>query len=336
MNTPSFKENHISQIPALQFLVNLGYTYLSPEEALKARGGKTSNVLLEDVLRKQLKDINSIKISSTKTSIFSDGNIEAGILALKDITLVDGYISATEKAYNLITLGKSLEQSIDGDKKSFTLQYIDWKTIENNSFHVSEEYIVMRSGSKEHYIVDLVLFVNGIPLAIIECKRPDLKAPITQAISQHLRNQKEDGVRQLYIYAQALLSLSTNQGRYASNGTKEKFWAHWEESFKYKEDEEQYKTRLIELKNKSLKEDVKKELFSGRFHYVRQYFDALDNETILPTEQDVYLYGLCSPERLMDFAHNFILFDNGVKKIARYQQYFAIKNTIAQIQIRNR
>ena len=55
METPSFKEDHISQIPALQMLVNLGYTYLSPAEADRQRRGKTSNVLLEDVLRKQLK-----------------------------------------------------------------------------------------------------------------------------------------------------------------------------------------------------------------------------------------------------------------------------------------
>ncbi len=331
MQTPSFREDHISQIPALQFLVNLGHTYISPEAALKARNGKTSNVLLEEVLRKQLKEINSIKLSSTKTSIFSDSNIEAGILALKDITLVDGYISASEKAYNLITLGKSLEQSIDGDKKTFTLQYIDWKNIENNIFHVSEEYSVMRSGSKEHYIPDIVLFVNGIPLTIIECKRPDMKAPIKQAISQHLRNQKEDGVRPLYIYAQALLSLSTNHGRYASNGTKEKFWSHWEENLKNKEEEVRYQQKLQTFKNTSLKESVKKEMFSGRFRYVREYFDSLETENILPTEQDIYLYGLCSPERLLDFAYNFIVFDNGVKKIARYQQYFAIKKTIKQI-----
>ena len=69
MDTPSFKEDHISQIPALQVLQNLGYSYLTPAEAEKLRGGKTSNVLLENILRKQLKEINSEKrISSTKTT----------------------------------------------------------------------------------------------------------------------------------------------------------------------------------------------------------------------------------------------------------------------------
>jgi type I restriction enzyme, R subunit len=72
MDTPSFKEDHISQIPALQLLQNLGYKYLTPEEALQLRGGKTTNVILEDVLRKQLKEINSIRVSANKTSIFTD------------------------------------------------------------------------------------------------------------------------------------------------------------------------------------------------------------------------------------------------------------------------
>ena len=58
METPSFKEDHISQIPALQLLQKLGYQYLTPDEALQLRGGKTSNVLLEGILRKQLKEIN--------------------------------------------------------------------------------------------------------------------------------------------------------------------------------------------------------------------------------------------------------------------------------------
>ena len=85
MNVPSFKEDHISQIPALQLLQKLGYTYLSPTEAENLRGGKTSNVLLEDILRKQLKAINSDKrISSTKITYISDANIENGIRALKE------------------------------------------------------------------------------------------------------------------------------------------------------------------------------------------------------------------------------------------------------------
>jgi len=331
MDTPSFKEDHISQIPALQMLVNLGYTYLSPAEADRQRGSKTTNVLLEDVLRKQLKEINSIRVSATKTSIFTDDNIERGILALKNLPMNEGYIAASEKAYNLLTLGQALEQSVDGDKKSFTLQYIDWKNIGNNVFHVSEEFSVMRSASKEHYRPDLVLFVNGIPLCIIECKRPDMKEPLKQAISQHLRNQQEDGIRSLYVYSQLTLSIATQEAAYATNATPEKFWAKWHEKFNSDEEERNYKNELQEFKNKPLPSSIKEQLFSDRFKYVRQYFDALEQEIILPTEQDNYLFGLCRPERLMDIVFNFVLFDNGEKKVARYQQFFAIKKSMQRI-----
>jgi type I restriction enzyme, R subunit len=293
MNKSSFKEDHISQIPALALLKRLGYTYLNPEQALELRAGKTSNVLLEDVLRKQLKEINSIKVSSSKTAIFSDANIENGILALKDLPMQEGFISACQVAYERITFGKALEQSIDGDKKSFTLQYIDWENIENNVFHVTEEYSVMRSGSKDHYRPDLVLFVNGIPLCIIECKRPDMKEPISQAISQHIRNQQEDGIRQLYVYSQLLLSTSTLQAKYATTDTKEEFWAAWKE--------EKHENTLPEIPLESV--------------------------------QDEYLYYLCNPKRLLELTKDFILFEGGkYKKIARYQQYFAIKKIIQRIQ----
>lgn len=333
METPSFIEDHISQLPALQLLQKLGYTYLSPDEALQLRGGKTSNVILENALRKQLKEINSIKLSSTKTSIFSDANIEHGIQALKDLPMNEGYMAACETAYNRITLGKDLEQSIDGDKKSFTLQYIDWKNLENNVFHVTEEFSVMRSTSREHYIPDLVLFVNGIPLCIIECKRPDMKDPLTQAISQQLRNQQEDGIRALYVYAQVLLSVATDSAKYATNGTPDEFWATWNEKFENSEQEQQYNSTLQQLKNQPLSAAQKTKLFAERFRYVKEHFENLETENILPTEQDKYLFSLCRPDRLMDLVFNFILFDNGQKKIARYQQYFVIKKTMERVKV---
>jgi type I restriction enzyme, R subunit len=339
MDAPSFKEDQSSQIPALQMLQKLGYTYLNYNDAFLQRGLKSSNVLLEDILRKQLKIINADKkISSTRTTYISDANIENGIRALKELPMNEGYISASEALYNLITLGQAFEQSFDGDKKSISLQYIDWKNIENNVFHVSEEFDVHRSNSREHYIPDLVLFINGIPIVIIECKRPDMRDPLVQAISQHIRNQQEDGIRGLYVYAQLLMSISNTDGSYATNGTKPKFWAKWEEKF-YGDNEAEkeknkaiYRAELLDLKNEKLSSEQKQKLFQGNYQYTKQFFEDLETENILPTIQDEYLYGLCRPERLLDIIFNFILFDNGEKKIARYQQFFAIKKSIKRIQ----
>lgn len=332
MEVPSFKEDHISQIPALQMLQKLGWTYLTPAEADRMRSGKTSNVLLEDILRNQLKAINSEKrISSTKTTYISDQNIENGIRALRDLPMNEGYISACETAYNLLTLGKTFDQNVDGDVKSFTLNFIDWKEPKNNVFHVAEEFNVMRSTTKEHYRPDIVLFINGIPFCIIECKRPDMKEPLKQAISQQLRSQQEDGIRSLYVYAQLLMCVATQEAAYATNATPEKFWSHWKERFATKAEEDEFQSNLFTLRNTPLEEELTDKLFEGRFRYIKDYFEALENKEIKPTLQDEYIVGLCRPERLLDLAFNFVMFDEGVKKIARYQQFFAIKKTMDRI-----
>ena len=327
----SFKEDHISQIPALQLLQKLGYTYLSPDEALAMRGGKTSNVLLEDVLRSQLRRINSIRVNRNKEELFSEQNIENGVLAMRNIPMENGYMSGNEAVYNLLTLGKAFEQSIDGDKKSYTMRFIDWERPERNVFHVTEEFAVTRTGMADTYRPDIVLFVNGIPLVVIECKRPDIKGALDQAISQHLRNQKDDGIRSLYLYSALLLSIGNSYGAYATTGTPTKFWTKWKEMFATETEEKEYTEQLNKLVNTPLDEKQKAHLFGDRFRYVRAHFDAMEQETVLPTEQDRYLFGLCRPERLLDLIHNFTLYDGGIKKLARYQQYFAVKKIMERV-----
>ena len=331
MNTISFKEDHISQIPALQLLQKLGYAYLSPEEALELRGGKTTNILLEPVLRKQLEKINSIQVSGTKTAYFSAQNIENGIEAMRSIPMEEGFMSGNEYVYNLLTLGKALEQSIDGDKKSFTLNYIDWKHPERNAFHIIEEFAVTRTGMTDTYRPDIVLFVNGIPLCVIECKRPDIKDSLEQAISQHLRNQQEDGIRSLYVYSALVMGIATSSASYATTATPAKFWAKWREQFMNKHEENDYYVSLYQMVNKQLSSGEKGRLFSSRFRYVRSHFEQIEQYPVEPAEQDRYLYNLCRPERLLDLVHNFTVYDEGIKKIARYQQYFAIKKVMERI-----
>jgi type I restriction enzyme R subunit len=332
MDTPSFKEDHSSQVPALQLLMQLGWTYLPPAEALRVRGGRTGQVLLEEVLRKQLKAINAEKrLSSTRSTYMSDANIENGIRALKELPMHEGLMAASETAYNLLTLGKTLEQTVDGDRKSLTLQYMDWKERENNVYHVTEEYRVMRTSGSEHYRPDIVLFVNGIPLCVIECKRPELKEPLRQAISQHLRNQQEDGIPGLYAYAQLVMGVAVNDASYATGGTQEEFWAKWHEKHGSKEETEAWQQRLTNLRNTPLGEAEKALLFADRTAAERAYFDALEQGPIAPTVQDGLLVSLCSRERLLDLMFGSILFENGTKKVARYQQYFAIKKAMGRL-----
>ncbi|MES2678540.1 MAG: HsdR family type I site-specific deoxyribonuclease, partial [Bacteroidota bacterium] len=338
METPSFKEDHISQLPALQLMQNIGYIYLTPKEVDEERGGKFSNVILEGILESQLRKLNKIEFRETKYD-FSNANISRAVQALKDFPLQDGIVITNERIYDLLTLGKSFEETIQNDAKSFTLNYIDWDNWSNNVFHVTEEMSIERISGTETYRPDIVFFVNGIPLGVIECKRPDLvsadgRRPVDQAIAQQLRNQyMEDGIPQLYIYCQVLLSLAFNEGRYATVGSKPEYWATWKEQFSNSEEKGEYEKRLYSLKNKILTPESKSKLFSSRYNYIKSYFDTIEKGSIEVCMQDHLLFNICSPERLIEIVHKFIVFDAGEKKLPRYQQYFGVKKTLQRVKI---
>jgi type I restriction enzyme R subunit len=311
-------------------LIKMGYTYLTPDEALQLRGGRTGNVLLEPIVKQQLEKINTIQYKG-KEFPFSESNVAQAMVALRELPIQDGFIKANNTYYDLITLGKSLEQTVLGDKKSFSFQYIDWVNIENNSFHVTEEYSVLRSERNDHYRPDIVLFINGIPMVVIECKSNAIKDPMNEAISQQLRNQQEDGIRALYLYSNVTISLAVNEARYATTATSKEFWSVWKEQFRTKEAESNFITKLNLLKNSELPSTERTAIFNQRFQNVLTHFNHLEKNEIVITEQDKLLLNLCSKERLLDLIFNFILYDDGIKKITRYQQYFAIKQTLKKI-----
>ena len=320
-----FNEKYLSQIPALQLLINLGFEYLPPEQALKARGERLGNLLLEDVLRQQLKAINRIHYKG-KEYLFSEENIQSAIQKLKSVKY-DGLQKTSEAIYDLLTLGTALEQSVEGDSRSFNLDYIDWRDWRNNRFHVTAEFSVERNRSTETVRPDIVLFVNGIPFSVIECKSP--KIEVEQAISQCLRNQGEDYAPRLFTTVQQVLAVNKNAARYATTGTPARFWGVWRELADREE-------AVAEAVNRPLPEEVKRQLFSGDFAPTRKYFDTLEAEgPRLVTEQDRTIYSLCRPERLLELAYKFTLFEGGLKKIARYQQYFVIQSTLARVKQRD-
>jgi len=321
MNGFRFNEKYLSQIPALQVLINLGFRYLKPDRALAERQGKMGNALLEGILREQLKRINRINYKNQEY-LFSEENIQSAIQKLKNIKY-DGLLRTNEKIYDLITLGTAQEQVVEGDSKSFNIHYIDWSNPDRNVFHVVPEFSVERSRSTETARPDIVLFVNGIPLAVIECKSPNVE--IEQAVSQSIRNQGDEYIPRLFVYTQLVLGINKNSALYATTGTAARYWAAWKEL----RDTEDGITRAV---NTPLADDQKDMLFSGEFSSARSFFDeqatALER---MVTEQDWALFSLCRPERLLELAYQFTLFDGGIKKIARYQQYFVVKSTMERI-----
>lgn len=325
---PSFQEALISQIPALQTLQQLGYTYLTPEECNEQRRKRLGRVLLEDILAGQLRRLNRIHFKGQELP-FSEDNIAKAVEVLRDIPF-EGLVRTSEKVYDLLTLGKSLDQTIGGETKGFTVRYIDWQNPRNNVFHVTAEFEVERTGSKEPRRPDIVCFVNGIPLVVIECKRPDEKDSLQQAMNQQIRNWKEDEIPQLFLYTQLVVALNKNEASFATTGAPLKFWAKWKEM-------QDVKPQVRAVVNSPLRAEDYRKLFTGPFALARETFEQQMLHEREPTAQDYLLWSLCRPERLIELARQFILYDEGgaVKKIARYQQYFAIKATLERVRQRD-
>lgn len=225
MNKDVYLEKNISKRPAIELLNKLGYTYISPKDCMIQRGS-TYQVLLKGILRNQLRRLNRFKFGGAEQE-FSSANIERAMDDL-DEPLTDGLIKTSEKIYDALMLGKSYQETVGGGKVlSFDLKYIDWENIDNNVFHVTEEYTV--SGSDGEYIArpDIVLFVNGIPFAVIECKSPEID--VMQGVEQMLRNQQDAYIPQLFKYVQIVMATNKNFVKFATTGTQKKFWSEWKE-----------------------------------------------------------------------------------------------------------
>jgi len=323
--TPSYLEAVQSQLPALQLLINMGWDYLSPEECASLRGGRLSTALLEPILLDHIRETCRYDFKG-RTHAFTENAIQSAVQEIKNVRAT-GATFQNEEVYDLLCLGTSQPQTVEGDTKSFNLKYIDWENWENNRYHCTAEYKTERVGQSKHYIPDLVLFVNGIPVVVIECKRAAYtdpnKKPIDLAIAQLGDYQQSDGIPQVFLTSQLLLALARDKAEYGTTGTPRKFWSRWRE--------EGIDPEIRDLINTTLPDDQLAKLLDGPFASNKQAFRKLLHEGRSTYEQDRTLYGLCRPDRLLELIFQFIQYDNGLKKIARYQQFFTVKDILKRV-----
>ena len=316
-------EKHQSQVPALQLLVALGFTPLSQEEALRLRGGRLRNVVLDDVLAEQLMRINRFTHRGREYSFDLEDAHEAMRRLKPTPDRLKGLRGTNQDIYDTLVLGTTITKSIDGDSKSYSFRYIDWEQPENNVFHVTAEFSVERTASSQTKRCDIVAFINGIPILVIENKRPT--ESLKKADSQLIGYQNEDNIPQLFHFAQLLIGMNRNEARYATVGTPRKFWQTWR-------DEEDTDEAIAPFANRVLNAAEKDAIFSGDFAGARVDFDALAAEgERAVTVQDRTVYALCRPERLLDLIRRFTVFDGGVRKVARHQQFFGIRRAVETV-----
>lgn len=294
-NHQIFNERPESQDRAIKVIEKLGYTIVPRSEAEVKRGSRKA-VLFEDELQTFLS--KRTYPYDNETRYFSGGSIASAVRALS-IQSTAGLYAANKEISDMLCSGKSLEETLpDGTRQSFDISFIDFEHPENNIFQVTDEFEVERPNGK-FARPDIVVLINGIPVVIIECKKSGVD--VMEGVTQNIRNWGNDYIPQLFQYSQLVMAVNPDKVLYGTCGTPAKYFVSWHED---------NKEWLDEWCRKCSPDGTVK-------------------------EQDRALISLLHPERLLDIIRNFIIYDNNVKKVCRYKQYFAVKKCMDRILMRD-
>ncbi len=206
-----------------------------------------------------------------------------------------------KKIYEMLRYGVNVKPS--PSEQSITVKLIDWKHPENNHFAIAEEVTIRGNHTKRP---DIVIYINGIAVGVLELKRSSIA--ISEGIRQNLDSQKKEFIRDFFTTVQLVMAGNDTQGlRYGTIETPERYYLEW------KEENPEY--------DHNRKPSIPRTL-------PRDKCEKADN--IL----DCDIYRLLTKERLLEIIHDFIIFDAGIKKAPRHNQYFAVKAAQKSIKAR--
>lgn len=285
-------ELHLAEEPADALLRELGYTFI-PAEELEAERESFAEPILSARLEASLRRLNPW---------ISDSNVKK---AHRHVThaAATGPIEANEQVHTALVHSISLEQDLGDGKRGQTVRFVDFDDPSKNEFTFARQYRLV--GPKQAIVPDIVVFVNGIPLVVIECKSPTIQDPLEKATEQIFRYQESEdrfrglGAPRLFHSAQILVATCGQAAKYGTTGTPARNWSEWKVP---------HPMTLDQLRAKL-----------GR----------------IPTPQDVLLWGLLNKATLLDLVQNFIVFEaeggRTHKKLARYPQFIAANRAIDRI-----
>jgi len=294
MTRHTWSEAYLAEEPAAELLQSLGYTFVAPDQLDDDRESVKEAVLA----RRLLEAVHRLN------PWISDANAKRAIRALTSPQAVD-LVEANATVHAALVHTVAVAQDIgDGQgKKHHNVKFIDFDDPRANDLVVTRQYRV--AGAKHDIIPDIAVFVNGIPIVVIECKSPTTQNPLAAGIEDMLRYQEAEdrhrglGAPRLFQTVQVLAVVCQQQARYATVGTPASRWAEWKVPFPLTLDELQ--ARL------------------GR----------------IPTPQDVMLAGIMRPDNLLDLIQNYVVFEaeqgRTVRKTARYQQFMAVTKAVDRV-----
>lgn len=280
--------------PAVEVLTqNLGWTELDARDANGMRDSLKQPILVP-------KFLDAIKRINPWISEENAQRVVRSVVSLQATSVLE----ANEQIQTMLERNVTITQDLgDGlGLKGRDVFLIDHQDLKNNEFNVVRQFRV------QHYqecVPDITLFINGLPIVVIECKSPVLRNPMEEGMRQLFRYQemsdefKSLGCPQLFRTVQIVASTHKDRTMYATNLTPARHWSEW------------------------------KEPYPATIDYVAREVGRI------PSPQDIFLFGVCKPENLIDLIKNFVVYerDQGrvVKKLAKYQQFRAANKIIKRI-----
>lgn len=294
--------------PFIDQLIGMGWKFTTGNIDFPPATGRSSfrDVIIHDDLKQALRRINR---NAEGDEWLDESRIATAVSPIERVAQPK-LMEANQAATELLLKGTTVEGVAGWDQgRTQTVHYIDWDHPENNTFRVVNQFRVDEPGgqAKRCIVPDLVLFVNGIPLVVVECKSPGVQEPIEEAIDQLQRysNQRswvadKEGNERLFHTNQFVIATSYDEARVGTIGAQAVHYLEWKD------------TSPVPMA------DVAAPL--GK--------DSLSS-------QEKLVAGMLRPEHLLDLVRHFTLFmqveGRTIKVVARYQQFRAVRKAVEKL-----
>lgn len=239
----------------------------------------------------------------------------------------DNLLKNNQQALELLLKGTSVNENRKTGEKSPNVSIVDFDHPEKNSYVAVSQFKVRIPGTDNHIIPDIVCFLNGLPVVVIECKSPKANEPIPEAIDQLMRyceqrHYQKEGNKSLFYFNQFIIATCRQKAKFGTISTTiEKHFYRWTDP---------YPESIDELINDC--------------HPQKQFFvDEQNNDENVepaqrtsPNDQQRLVHGMLKPENLLSIIRTFSVFStdskgNIIRIVGRYQQFRAVKKTVQRL-----
>ena len=324
--------------PAIEQLQKLGWQYV-PGALLAPAGDALKGINAERTYYRDVVMVNRLEQALKRLNPWiSDENLRK---VMRDIThpVHAGLMEYNQALWQMLVNYVSVEQDLGKGRKGQTVKIIDFDVPGNNDFLCTNQFKI--EGQNQNIIPDIVCFVNGLPLAVIECKSPYAADAVGQGIDQlrryaNLREPETDeGAQKLFWYNQLMVSSCRDLAKLGTISSSAQHYGDWKDAYPYSDAD------LQALRAQPLPGEVSPNHPTGEvpspeyLRFMTQVANGADNPQTEITAQERLLAGLFSPTNFLDVIQNFIIYEpvegRIIKKVARYQQYRAVNKVIERL-----